>query len=180
VLGPGPGRSLALAAPCLRAWVATDRNTHRALQLLAECWPEEAPRRPLPYRSRRGWIKRDNWDAKVDQLIVDSSPGLRTRQVAIVVHANLSHIQVVNDIAAGHYNDLDPRIVRNMLEAAKIGLMAGWIGPLGSQSRSAPVVRARQDGDYDLSSMSLQELTRLEAKTDFETKVKYEERDRTT
>jgi hypothetical protein len=64
------------------------------------------------------------------------------RQLAMLVHANTTRIQTINDVAAGRYSDtarFDPRAVRNMLEAARTGLLAGGIDSFGSRNRTAPL-----------------------------------------
>jgi hypothetical protein len=89
------------------------------------------------------------------------------RQLAMLVAGNSQHIRTINDIASGVYNDTsqhDPRAVRNMLEAAKTGLIAGGLGTFGSRDRTAPVVRQQvSDEAIDFSSMSAQELARWES-----------------
>jgi hypothetical protein len=145
-------------------WVKADRNASQAVKLLEESWPEEEPPRPVPYRTLAGWAQREQWDAKADQLIAETFPGLRMRQIAMLVHANTGHLKTLNDIAAGRYNDTeqhDPRAVRNMLEAAKTGLIAGGIGTFGSRDRVAPVLRAAPAEAINLEGMSELELNRI-------------------
>jgi hypothetical protein len=148
-------------------WVECDRNASRAVALLEERWPEGEPYRAVPYRSLCNWVERGNWHAKADDLIAQTFPGLRMRQLAMLVAGNSRHIQTINDIASGAYNDTtqyDPRSVRNMLEAAKVGLIAGGLGTFGSRDRTAPVVRQQaSDEAIDFSNMSAQELARWEA-----------------
>jgi hypothetical protein len=160
-------------------WLACDRNASRAVTLLEERWPEDEPRRPVPYRTLATWAQRGNWDAKADEEIAKVFPGLTMRHTARLVHLAGLALTTLEEVISGDgfARDADgnllfgpngeavvtdPRHRRNRLDGAIKALELAGVGTAGSRHRAAPVVRSAMPEAIDFSAMSLQELGRYQ------------------
>ena len=159
-------------------WAQCDRNASRAVTMLAEQWPEDEPRRPVPYRTLAGWARRHDWDAKADELIARTFPSLTMRFTArLVAMSGLALTTLEEGISGdGFARDsdgailfgpngeavlTDPRHQRNRLDGAVKALELAGVGTAGSRHRVAPVVRSAAPEAVDLSTLDAQALSRL-------------------
>jgi hypothetical protein len=171
-------------------WVKADQQMPAALRLLQEDWealmatdvdPETGeltvpPYQPIPYQTAASWKHRENWPMRAVQAIAEAFPKLQMEHAALLAHAKGLGLRTLIKVCQDEYPNTK---VADRIAAAKELIIAGGAGTYGNMWRQGPVVKdAQADAAHDLAAMTLQELARLEAKTDFETKSHYDERGR--
>jgi hypothetical protein len=161
-------------------WQEADRNAARALRLLEQQWPEDDPDPRIPsYRTLAAWVVRDNWNARADELIADTFPGLTMRHTGRLVYMAGLALTTTEEVISGDgfVRDrdgklvfdrhgraviIDPRHQRNRLDGATKVLELAGVGTAGSRTRSAPVVRTIIPETRDLAEMDEQQLAELQ------------------